>query len=382
MVKFGDEEGRCQEQQQQIRTVPLKKPPPYSETETSVMTTLPCENLGPSSSTFNRHFEDLGTDDEDIEMDSLNVRPSVDPQNRNILFGINSTSAKDLTHQHSSLKEIGLKRLTPRQHFTVAISRDISLVLILKNLLIFWTKWYKMIMSPSQNSSWTAVWATEFFLAGIWCLVSALLSYCILDGLMARWMVMYTLQGAVIRILSISLLIISLIELLNYMFNNSKNEFCLAAWIIISCVLTFIFIVQNYVTSNLRLNEILLRNTKPEKNSGESLDDASNGSSTDRMGPVASPITGSGSLHRRIDHTLRRESTGSCAESHKEKFKRPHRTVDLYNLTVFAVVPIGVASFITMCGLVRLVVILRLDIGLKISKILPQKTLDAASQLL
>ncbi len=381
MTESNNEEGRRQ-QRLQTENNSLASPPPYSEGETSVLPALSRADIGPSGDSFNRHFEDLGTDDEDIEMDRMHVGQPTHPENRNILFGINSTSAKELTHQHSSLKEIGLKRLNPRQHFTVAISRDISLVLILKNLLIFWTKWYKMIMSPSKNSSWTAVWATEFFLAGIWCLVSALLSYCILDGLMARWMVMYTLQGAVIRILSISLLIISLIELLNYMFNNPKNEFCLAAWIIISCVLTFIFIVQNYVTSNLRLNEILLRNAKSQGNNQHSTEIASIGSSAEGVGEAADMFTDSGSLHRRIDHTLQRESTSSCAELNKRKFEKPHRTVDLYNLTVFAVVPIGVASFITMCGLVRLVVILRLEIGLKISKILPEDTIDAASQLL
>ncbi|GME97940.1 unnamed protein product [Ambrosiozyma monospora] len=56
----------------------------------------------------------------------------------------------------------------------------------------------------------------------------------------------------------------------------------------------------------------------------------------------------------------------------KKKGKQTiRRTVDLYNITVFAVVPIGVASFFTMVGLIRLLVIVRLEIDLELNKLLP-----------
>ena len=38
------------------------------------------------------------------------------------------------------------------------------------------------------------------------------------------------------------------------------------------------------------------------------------------------------------------------------------RTIDLYNITVFCVVPVGLASFITMVGLLRNLFIQRLDV--------------------
>ncbi|QPG77316.1 hypothetical protein FOA43_004725 [Brettanomyces nanus] len=261
--------------------------------------------------------------------------------------------------------ELGLKRLNPGQHFAVAICRDISLVLILKNCLVFWSKWYQMITVGYERSNLTAAWATEFFLAGIWCIVSGLLSYSILDGLMARWMVMYTVQAAIVRILSMSLLIIVLVELLNYLFNTSDNEFCLPAWIIISCVLTFIYILQNYITSNLRLNEILLRKVKGTDDDDE-----------DEVYVPAIVNAASNSSNNTPSTSVRRRNTDSGRRSRlkddddERSTEIPRRTVDLYNLTVFAVVPIGVASFITMCGLVRLVVILRLEVGLNITQLL------------
>lgn len=341
---------------------PRSPPPPYTDDTPDNQ----INNIQRPIGAFNTHFEDLSSGDEDIELENVSRDNSeVHPV---ILSGVKSTSTKDLTSQHNSLKELGLKRLSPFQHLMVAMCRDASLFLILKNLVVLWTKWYCMITSPTDNTSWTAVWATEFFLAGVWCIVAALLSYSILDGLMARWLVMYTIQAVMVRILSMSLLIIVLIELLNYMFNNSANEFCLAAWIIISCVLTFIFIVQNYVTSNLRLNEILLNNTKDQ----ECIDDIGVSSDTNTGETLSS-------LHRRIDQTSSAGVMNPKLNINKQKDEngeKPHRTVDLYNLTVFGVVPIGVASFVTMCGLVRLVVILRVDIGLKITQLLPPGTIS------
>ncbi|ODV85288.1 hypothetical protein CANARDRAFT_189160, partial [[Candida] arabinofermentans NRRL YB-2248] len=217
--------------------------------------------------------------------------------------------------QKNSLKELGLKRLNPRQHTAVAICRDFSLIIIMKYLYTLWKSCYFMINDDSYNSNsnnnynslnFTTVRASEFFLAGIWCIVSGYLSYSILDGLMVRWIVMYAISAAVVRMLSMSLFIIMLVELISFMFNTIDNDYCLPTWILISCVMTLIYIIQNFVTSNLRLDEHL--------------------------------------KHLKV------------------KELKIKRTVDLYNLTVFAVLPIGIASFITMIGLLRLLLILRLEI--------------------
>ncbi|OBA17553.1 uncharacterized protein OGAPODRAFT_75449 [Ogataea polymorpha] len=227
--------------------------------------------------------------------------------NQVILFGISSTATTDLNRQRNSLKELGLKRLSPREHIAVAICRDFSLLVIIKNLVVLWHSWYTMMYDEPFQINVTSVRASEFFLAGIWCMVSGFLSYSILDGLMVRWIVMYAIQAAIVRMLSMSLLIVALVEVLTFMFNNKQNEYCLPVWILISCVMTLIYIIQNFVTSNLRLDRHLQDKDEP-----------------------------------------------------KQRSKVP-RTVDLYNITVFAVVPIGLASFVTMIGLIRLVLILRLE---------------------
>ncbi|KAG7813633.1 hypothetical protein KL921_001179 [Ogataea angusta] len=227
--------------------------------------------------------------------------------NQVILFGISSTATTDLNRQRNSLKELGLKRLSPREHIAVAICRDFSLLVIIKNLAVLWHSWYTMMYDEPFQINVTSVRASEFFLAGIWCMVSGFLSYSILDGLMVRWIVMYAIQAAIVRMLSMSLLIVALVEVLTFMFNNKQNEYCLPVWILISCVMTLIYIIQNFVTSNLRLDSHLQDKDEP-----------------------------------------------------KPQNKVP-RTVDLYNITVFAVVPIGLASFVTMIGLIRLVLILRLE---------------------
>ncbi|KAG7821261.1 hypothetical protein KL928_001345 [Ogataea angusta] len=110
--------------------------------------------------------------------------------NQVILFGISSTATTDLNRQRNSLKELGLKRLSPREHIAVAICRDFSLLVIIKNLAVLWHSWYTMMYDEPFQINVTSVRASEFFLAGIWCMVSGFLSYSILDGLMVRWIVM------------------------------------------------------------------------------------------------------------------------------------------------------------------------------------------------
>lgn len=73
---------------------------------------------------------------------------------------------------------------------------------------------------------------------------------------------------------------------------SPDTTYRLHVWILISCILTVAYTVQNFVTSNVSL-------------------------------------------------------------------ERKRRSVDLYNIAVFAVVPVGLASFITMLGLMRSIMILQ-----------------------
>lgn len=108
--------------------------------------------------------------------------------------------------------------------------------------------------------------------------------------------VTYSTLGAILRVLSCSTMNIVMIQSLHSLLSPDRT-YLLHIWILISCILTVAYIIQNFVTSNLALSG-----------------------------------------------------------------KKNNRSVDLYNIAVFAVVPVGIASFITMLGLLRSLLILRLGL--------------------
>ena len=69
-----------------------------------------------------------------------------------------------------------------------------------------------------------------------------------------------------------------------------------------------------------------------------------------------SPPSFLGGLERRAE-TMADSETGEETPGFSSK-----KTIDLYNITVFCVVPVGLASFITMIGLLRNLFIQRLDV--------------------
>lgn len=198
-----------------------------------------------------------------------------------------------------SLKKLGLKFLNARQHFLLASCRDLSLIPPLIGLIQSWKRVFlnETISDLANNQFQTSARVSEHFLAGVWCIVSGYLSYSLLDGLMIRWIVNYSTSAAIVRMLSMSVMIITIEQYLASTFSADGYRYGLHIWILISCCLTFLYIIQSFVTSNLDL-----------------------------------------------------------------KGKRRARFFDFYNIIVFAVVPVGLASFITMIGLLRSLLILRLDI--------------------
>ncbi|PIS53003.1 hypothetical protein CJI97_002660 [Candidozyma auris] len=197
-----------------------------------------------------------------------------------------------------SLKNLGLKFLNARQHFLLAVCRDVSLVPCIMGLCDSW--WIVFISSEKfsgESAGITTARGSEHFLEGIWCIVAGYLSYSVLDGLMVRWIVTYSITGAIVRMLSMSTILVAVEQYLVSAFSAEGYQYGLHTWILISCALTLLYIVQNFVTSNIDL-----------------------------------------------------------------KGKRRARFFDFYNIVVFAVVPVGLASFITMIGLLRSLLILRLDI--------------------
>ncbi|KAK9461459.1 N-glycosylation protein-domain-containing protein [Lipomyces oligophaga] len=131
----------------------------------------------------------------------------------------------------------------------------------------------------------------ELVLAVIWCGVSAYLSYAFIDGLMLRWLVMYSSRATILRLLSINALMAFLINRLLFFFAQDPMNL-LSTWVLIACILTAAYAIQNFVTSNIGL--------EPRE-----------------------------------------------------------RKVDLYHIAVFAVVPVGLASFFTMIGLIRSLFVVR-----------------------
>lgn len=195
-----------------------------------------------------------------------------------------------------SLKLLGLQFLNARQHFLLAASRDLSLVPSLMGLCQSWWVVAKGTRVPGALVL-TGARLSEHFLTGVWCMVSAYLLYSVLEGLMVRWIVTYSTTGAIVRMLLMSAIMIVVERYLVATFLAEGYNYGLHTWIMISCVLTGLYIAQNFVTSNIDL-----------------------------------------------------------------KGQRRARFFDFYNIVVFAVVPVGVASFITMIGLLRSLLILRLDI--------------------
>ncbi|EGW33879.1 uncharacterized protein SPAPADRAFT_148062 [Spathaspora passalidarum NRRL Y-27907] len=251
---------------------------------------------------------------------SLPIPLTISDSNSSSSSSINSIPTT--THPHPnpqappSLKQLGLKFLNARQHFALALCRDISLM---PALISLYQSWKRMFI---HDSLLTSARGSEHFLAGLWCIVASYLSYSVLDGLIVRWIVIYSTPAAIVRVLSMSVIIIAVEFYLVSAFSAQGYKYGLHIWILISCILTFAYIIQNFFTSNLELRRI------------------------------------GGAGHTRSSSRTIEASEGRNNERKKER----RRFFDFYNIVVFAVVPVGLASFVTMIGLLRSLLILRIDI--------------------
>ncbi|RCK66306.1 N-glycosylation protein EOS1 [Candida viswanathii] len=217
---------------------------------------------------------------------------------------ISSSSTRVNMMKRTSIKQLGLKFLNARQHFLLAFCRDVSLIPPVIGLVQSWRLSYynDHALDVLDNSPR----GCEYFLTGLWCIVSAYLSYSILDSLLVRWIVTYLTSAAIVRVLSMLTIIITIeLFLVGAFSSDSGQKYGLHIWLLISCFLTFVYIVQNFVTSNLEI--------------------------TSRKG-----------------------------------IRKKARFFDFYNIVVFAVVPVGLASFVTMIGLLRSLLLLRMDIDQKL----------------
>ena len=228
--------------------------------------------------------------------------------------------------------------------------------------------------------------ASEYLFCSLWCIVALYLSFAILDSLMVRWIVKYSTVAAILRMFSLSLIFVSF-ELLLLNSLSPENSYFLHTWILISCILTCGYIWQSYLTSDLNY----IRRNHPSDDSERELESRTGSSSSndysDRTGfrnddsdvdliqvdrsdnddetRTLSDTSGSGRPTRRTTPQtprLRKKSKSQTKLDMASFSFSTKRTIDLYNITVFCVVPVGLASFVTMVGLLRNLFIQRLDV--------------------
>ncbi|CAI4036026.1 hypothetical protein SMKI_14G2400 [Saccharomyces mikatae IFO 1815] len=325
---------------------------------------------------------------------------------------------------YSSMKTLSLNHLTAKQHMLMALCRDISLLppltYIFTSLRKAWKVsmrtsiklyepqslrdtftyfWQKLNSAYDNNSSFdgapkkgvsgddkdslllsalTTARASEYLLCSLWCLVSLYLSYAILDSLMVRWIVKYSTVAAILRMFSMSLIIVTL-ELLLLSSLSPELDYFLHTWILISCVLTAVYIWQSYLTSDLRYIRNREGEVQEDTTVREESDDYDDGvqdvdedshvvvADENTMDVLPNDILSDDSDDRSFPIN---RSLGSHSQSPKRSKKLPKkafnfttkRTIDLYKITVLCVVPVGLASFITMLGLLRNLFIQRLDV--------------------
>ncbi|KAG5420336.1 hypothetical protein I9W82_002217 [Candida metapsilosis] len=254
--------------------------------------------------------------------------------------------------KQTSIKKLGLKFLNARQHFLLACCRDISLIPPLIGLYQSWKRIYQDNDSLNAASyKITTARGMEHFLTGVWCIVAAYLSYSILDSLLVRWIITYSTSAAIVRVLSMSTIMITCELYLVSTFSADGYKYGLHIWILVSCILTLTYIVQNFVTSNLQLehhNSIKQREQILEGGGGggENEIESNAASSSQRTSSSA-------------DNNANRNAAKHIGQM---RAKKPRRFFDFYNIVVFAVVPVGLASFVTMIGLLRSLLILRIDV--------------------
>lgn len=91
-------------------------------------------------------------------------------------------------------------------------------------------------------------------LAAVWCVVAGYLSYSVLDGLADRWIVTYSSPAVIIRLLSASALNAAMTQALLAVVSHDP-AYRLHAWILIACILTIAYAVQNFMASNFALEK-------------------------------------------------------------------------------------------------------------------------------
>ncbi|KZF20501.1 hypothetical protein L228DRAFT_270568 [Xylona heveae TC161] len=104
--------------------------------------------------------------------------------------------------------------------------------------------------SSWETNSWFRI--TEVFLALLWCIASAYLSFFFTDSLMSRWLLNYTPSATLVRLLTISASNAYITSWVLYLSGASQDSrLLLPAWISIASTLTVLYHVTQH-RSNIK----------------------------------------------------------------------------------------------------------------------------------
>lgn len=283
--------------------------------------------------------------------------------------------------QVTSIKTLSLNHLTAKQHMLLALCRDICLIPAGFHLCKALRKAYLISVKDIFNNKYNqdnneikilsnliTGRASEYMLCALWCLVSLYLSFAILDNLMVRWIMKYSIMAVILRMFSMSLVLITIqLFLLNSL--SPERDYYLHTWILISCILTGLFIWQNYLTSNW--NYIKGHHRHLHSRAVGTSRAASSSSSPSPVVPKSTLDIQSDddddddelshAIYGSDDEDGEHRHRHTTVEENEDPPSRK-RAFDIYNIIVFCVVPLGLASFITMLCLLRNLFIQRLDI--------------------
>ncbi|KAI0454078.1 N-glycosylation protein-domain-containing protein [Xylaria acuta] len=95
------------------------------------------------------------------------------------------------------------------------------------------------VETDEEEEEAASLMLTETLLAALWCLASATLAFYFTDCLMSRWLINYTPQATVVRLLTISCVFAYLTSWIVYLTGGTKDpRLLLPAWIGIATILT------------------------------------------------------------------------------------------------------------------------------------------------
>ncbi|OCL11888.1 hypothetical protein AOQ84DRAFT_286307, partial [Glonium stellatum] len=158
-----------------------------------------------------------------------------------------------------------------RWHIWLQVSRWLSIL-----PAVFWAFYCGYIMSQEVLKLYTngmpasmwqfeqRIWFTEVFLATLWCIASAYISFFFIDCLMSRWLLHYPPGSALIRLATM--------DLLNMLLTNQFVNLCGAkaspprlfvAWICIASTLTILYHITHRRTNIKRETSTAVRVFSP-----------------------------------------------------------------------------------------------------------------------